>query len=93
MMPNALENPMVIGEYYDDITAKELAALTATDDDYIDFVLAQGDEETVLSHWLGVILSPAAACDLWDGLAEDKLANICRRYVDKHCAQAFEDWL
>lgn len=88
-MTQMLENRMVIGEYFPEPTAVE----TANGQNYVDFIVSRGDEDTVLSHWLGVILPPAAANDLWDSLEDYKREDICKRYVTKNLMNEFVDFI
>ena len=92
-MMQAVENRMVIGEYFPDMTAFDRAAEMANGQNYIDFIVSRGDETTVLSHWLGVILPPAAANDLWDSLDDYKREDICKRYVTKNLMEEFTDFI
>ena len=92
-MMQAVENRMVIGEYFPDMTAFDRAAEMANGQNYVDFIVSRGDENTVLSHWLGVILPPAAANDLWDSLEDYKREDICKRYVTKNLMEEFTDFI
>lgn len=93
MLINAVENRMVMGEYFPELTAFDRAAEMANGQNYVDFIAARGDEDTVLSHWLGVILPKASANDLWDSLEDYKREDICKRYVTKNLMNEFVDFV
>ena len=92
-MTQMLENPMVRGEYFPDPTIFDRVIEMANGQNYVDFIVSRGDEDTVLSHWLGVILPPAAANDLWDSLEDYKREDICKRYVTKNLMEEFTDFI
>lgn len=92
-MMQAVENRMVQGEYFPEPTIFDRAAEMDNSQKYVDFIASRDDENTVLSHWLGVILSPAAANDLWDSLEDYKREDICKRYVTKNLMNEFVDFV
>lgn len=92
-MMQAVENRMVIGEYFPEPTIFDRELDMANNQNYVDFIVSRGDEDTVLSHWLGVILPPAAANVLWDSLEGYKREDICKRYVNKNLMNEFVDFI
>ena len=88
-----LENRMVQGEYFPEPTIFDRATEMANGQNYVDFIASRGDENTVLSHWLGVILPKASANDLWDSLEDYKREDICKRYVTKNLMNEFVDFI
>lgn len=88
-MINAVENHMVLGEYFPEPTIFDRAAEMANGQNYVDFIVSRGDENTVLAYWLGVILPPASANDLWDSLEDYKREEICKRYTVKNLIDEF----
>lgn len=92
-MTQMLENRMVQGEYFPEPTIFDRAMEMANGQNYVDFIVSRGDENTVLFHWLGVILPPASANDLWDSLEDYKREDICKRYVAKNLMDDFVEWV
>lgn len=83
---NAVENRMVIGEYYED-DMEEITPEQCTQ-----YVYDNDLEREVLGAWLGVILTGGAAETLMDHLDGDFLDGLCMQWVEKHCMDDFIEW-
>lgn len=87
-MMQAVENRMVRGDYYED-DAREYILDTAKPADYAGYVYDNNLEGAVFGKWLGVILTPGAAADLWEHLDEDFVDSLCQSWVEKNSLDGF----
>ena len=83
---NAVENRMVIGEYYED-DMEEI-----TPEHFTQYVYDNDLEREVLGAWLGVILTGGAAADLWEHLDPDFVEHLCQKWVEKSKLDDFVEY-
>lgn len=83
-MMQAVENRMVLGEYYED-DPREYILDTAKPADYAGYVY-DSDER------MKAVLSRIDINDLWEHLDTDFVDTLCQRWVEKNNLDDFVDW-
>lgn len=90
-MMQAVENRMAQGDYYED-DPREYILDTAKPADYAEFVYDNNLEVFVFGKWLGVILTPGSAADLWEHLDPDFVDTLCQPWVEKNKLDDFVEY-
>ena len=87
----AVENRMVIGEYYGD-DARAYILDISQPRHYAEYVYENCLEDQMFAAWLGAKLTDAAAEDLWEHLDDSFVDGLCQRWVEAHCLDGFLKW-
>lgn len=87
-----LENPMAVGEYYEDVP-DDYILRNMYPEDAADYVWAHDLEQDAICYWLGESISLRAARDIWENLKDDMIERISEKYIRAKAAPAFAEWV
>lgn len=91
-MMQAIDNRMVIGEYYEDEADRDYIIATAEIWDYEMYVFMHDACNDALRAYYGP-LDAVQASHIWDDLREERRAEVCKAWVEKKRLDDFVEWM